>query len=215
MNKKKILWIILLIAVITIIVLAVVFAKPRNNDNTNIQITTTFNKISNIDPNNNEVENKKQIDNQKDKEKQYIKTELEDGVLYSIEGKKVEPDMIIGDNYFDTTITDIYLNPQNYSGKKIQIEGMYLLSDPKLQYTFVGRYSLNSLCPSCPAGYSVMEYQLKGNIDAQLVDEDSWIKVIGTLSKGNDETSNFEDYYYLDVISLEVMNEKGQLTVNN
>ena len=40
-------------------------------------------------------------------------------------------------------------------------------------------------------------------------------EVIGTLAVGNDITSNYTDYYYLKALSIEVMNEKGQETVNN
>ena len=45
--------------------------------------------------------------------------------------------MVIGDNYFDTTINDIYYNADDYYNKNIQIEGMYFENSP---YTFVGRY---------------------------------------------------------------------------
>ena len=37
-------------------------------------------------------------------------------------------DIVLGDNYFDTTINDIFLNPQEYYNKNIEIEGMYLLN---------------------------------------------------------------------------------------
>jgi hypothetical protein len=60
-----------------------------------------------------------------------------------------------------------------------------------------------------------MEFQLKGTIDRTFTAKDDWIKVIGTLAKGNDETSDFQDYYYLEVLSIEVMNERGVDTVNN
>ena len=89
---------------------------------------------------------------------------------------------------------------------------MYLINNP---YTFVGRYSTSNMCAYCPTGFSYLEYQLNGTIDRKLIDQDDWIKVIGTLQKGNDETSNYTDYYYLDVITLEIMNERGQETVNN
>ena len=79
----------------------------------------------------------------------------------------------------------------------------------------VGRYSTNTLCPTCPAGYSVMEYQLQGNLDRNFEDEKDWIKIIGVLEKGNDETTNFQDYYYLKALNLEVMNERGEDKVNN
>ena len=207
MSKKKILWIILLIVVIIGVIVGVVLMnnasqkqKAAAEDNSkslgNVEKVNTVTEVAKTDV-------------------KYEKLQLDDGVLYTSTGKKEEADMVIGTNYYDTTITDMYYNPQNYMNKKIEIEGMYLVSDPALPYTFVGRYSLNTLCPSCPPGYSVLEYQLQGNIDKELTNEVDWIKVVGILDKGNDETSNYNDYYFLKVLNLEVMNEMGQATVNN
>lgn len=199
MNKKKILWVILLVAFIAVVVagvMLVVSLKDKNDTDTN---TSAFSK-------NTEVEVTKVAD------KEYTRVELDDGILYSVDGEKVKADIVLGDNYFDTTINDMYLNPESYKNKNIEIEGMYLVNDP---YTFVGRYSVSNLCAYCPPGYSYMEYQLGGAIDEELVDQESWIKVVGTLKLGNDETTNYQDYYYLDVINFEIMNKKGQDTVTN
>lgn len=201
MNKNKVIWIVLFIIIIILVVTVVVMAKPGENIITNSLNEETFNK----ETSNNEIAKSKE-------NKEYIKTELSDGVLYSINGEIYKSDMVIGDNYFDTTINDIYYNPESYYNKNIEIEGMYLQNSP---YTFVGRYSTSNLCPNCPPGYSYLEFMLQGNIDAELKDEETWIKVIGTLAKGNDETSFNQDYYYLEVLSIEIMNQKGNDTVNN
>ena len=63
--------------------------------------------------------------------------------------------------------------------------------------------------------YTKREYEFDGKIDKELVDEQTWIKIVGTLEKGNDETTDFQDYYYLKVLNLEIMNERGEDTVNN
>ena len=42
--------------------------------------------------------------------------------------------------------------------------------------------------------------------------EITWIKLTGTLKKGRDL---FDEYYYIEANSFEVMNERGQDTVNN
>lgn len=217
MNKKKIMWVVLLIIVIIAIVAIIVFTS--SNRASNIEITSsvtnnTYNKNTNTI---NETESKiKENNDNYDKEDNnnviYQKIELEDGTLYSIDGKKYKADFVVGDNYFDTTITDMYYNSENYMNKNIEIEGMYF---ENLPYTFVGRYSTSNLCAYCPVGYSFLEYQLKGSLDRKFTEELDWIKVIGTLAKGNDETSNYEDYYYLEVLSLEVMNKRGQATINN
>ena len=200
MDKKKLIWILLFLIIVIGVVVFFVKAKPSENTNSDTA-SQTFKKETKT------VENTKKQEN-----KDYIKTELSDGTLYSINGEKIKSEIVIGDNYFDTTINDMYYNPESYYNKNIEIEGMYL---ENLPYTFVGRYSTSNLCPYCPTGYSYLEYQLEGKIDAEFKDEETWIKVIGTLAKGNDETSFNEDYYYLKVLSLEIMNEKGNDTVNN
>ena len=106
----------------------------------------------------------------------------------------------------------MFLNPENYMEKNIEIEGMYL---ENLPWTFVGRYSTSNVCVYCPEGYSYFEYQLKGKIDREFTAKEDWIKVIGTLAKGNDETSDYQDYYYIEVLSIEIMNERGLDTVTN
>ena len=71
----------------------------------------------------------------------------------------------------------------------------------------------NTLCPTCPSGYSVLEYQLDGKIDETFKEEDTWLKVIGELEEGYDEY--YGEYYYLKVLNLEVMKEKGDMEVVN
>lgn len=200
MNKKKIIWIVLLVAFISIVTLVVMKIKPKDTENKTTSSVVSRNSASG------------ESKNSEEKQVKVTKTELEDGTLYSFTDEEIIPDIVLTDNYFDTTINDMMLNYNTYKGKKIQIEGMYMESGP---YTFVGRYSTSNICATCPQGYSYMEYILQDKIDANLVDEDTWIKVIGTFSRGRDATSNFEDYYYLKVLSIEVMNEKGQETVNN
>ena len=200
MNKKRILWIILLIIFIVAIVLIVKLANSKSSTNDANIVDNTYNKNSNA------------IVEEKTDEAQYQKVELDDGILYSIDGKQYQSDIVIGDNYYDTTINDMFLNPENYMEKNIEIEGMYL---ENLPWTFVGRYSTSNVCVYCPEGYSYFEYQLKGKIDREFTAKEDWIKVIGNLAKGNDETSDYQDYYYLEVLSIEIMNERGLDTVTN
>ena len=197
MHKKKILWIVLLLIIITAIVVGIIIARPRNVSSLN---TDTFNKNTNtasdenvVDISDLNIDTTSLLNPNVDYSKQYKKTELSDGILYSLDGTQAKSDIVIGTNFFDTTINDIYTNPESYANKNIEIEGLYL---EDLPFTFVGRYSTSNMCPNCPTGYSYFEYALAGTIDTELKVEDSWIKIIGTLEKGNDETSNFEDYYY-------------------
>ena len=209
MSKKKLLWIIILIVFIIAVGVAIYFANTKGNKQNSNVVDNTYNKNMNVV---NEMNENKEIEEATTETVVYQKKELDDGILYSIDGKEYKSDIVIGENYYDTTINDMYLNPENYMNKNIEIEGMYL---ENLPWTFVGRYSTSNVCVYCPEGYSYMEYQLKGNIDREFTAKEDWIKVIGTLAKGNDETSDFQDYYYLEVLSIEVMNERGVDTVNN
>ena len=140
--------------------------------------------------------------------KEATQTTLKDGVEYSVTDKAIKADIVLKDNYFDTQILDFNTNFDQYEGKTVEIEGLYFENG---QYTFVGRYSTSNICPYCPTGYSYFEYEWNGDKKPELVDSESWIKVVGTLRKGNDGV----EYYYIDSATLELMNEKGQDTVSN
>ena len=200
--KKKIGYIFLLIIIVSAIVLFFIAnGKIKIDKSSNTQVLGS----RSIDENssNKVIENK---DN-----KNTVKEDAKEGTIYSLSNEKVNADIVIGDNYYDTQIKDIMYNFDSYKGKTIEIEGMFLDMNP---YTVVGRYSTSALCPYCPAGYSAFEYVWEGE-KIELKDKDSWIKVIGTLCVGNDETSDFQDYYYIQASSIEVMNEKGIDTVSN
>lgn len=188
--KKKIIYIVLLITIIVSVILFFIFLNNRDN--------ITEQRLGNVENQNNE-------------EKKTITKTLTDGTLYSLIDEEVKADVLVGDNYFDTQINNMITNSSDYDGKYIEIEGFYLKSE---SYSFVGRYSKNSLCPYCANGYSYIEYMWEGE-PIELTEEESWIKVIGTLEKGNDETSYYQDFYYLKALSIEVMNERGLETVQN
>lgn len=204
MNKNKLLWIGILIIFVIVVIMVVLKVKPKNNDGANNTTISQRGNGSETNKNTNANEN-----NAVTGENKYIKKELSDGVLYSITGDKIEPDLVIGTNYFVTTINDILLNFNDYKGKTVEIEGMYLTNLP---YMFVGRRAENILCADCPPGYSYFEFELIDNEDLKLKEEDDWIKVIGTLEAGNDSNT---DYYYIKVQSIEIMKERGQETVTN
>ena len=194
--NKKLLWIGVLIIFVGVVVAIVMAMKPKEVDPEAqaIHARAEANKIL------------------KSGDVVYKKREQDDGTVYSVIDTDIKADFTLKDYYFDTTVNDMFYNHDDYEGKIIEVTGMYLTSG---DYTFVGRYSTNSLCPTCPAGYSVVEFQLQGEIDRELKEEEDWIKVVGTLEVGNDVTSNYMDYTYLKVISLEIMNERGQDTVTN
>ena len=122
MNKKRVLWIIVLIVFIVAIVLIIKFANSKNSTNGANIVDNTYNKNSNA------------IVEEKTDEVEYQKVELKDGTLYSINGEQYQADIVIGENYYDTTINDMFLNPENYMEKNIEIEGMYLENLPYTKF---------------------------------------------------------------------------------
>ena len=211
MSKKKLMWIFILIVFVFIIVGIAIFVKPRDTSNDN---SIAVKKVTDSKTGSNEDTSKTE---EKKEKIEYKRTILEDGILYSANGEKLKSDKIIGTEYFDTTINDMYLYPEQYSGKNIEIEGLYLSTD---SYTFVGRYSTTSVCPYCSGGFSYIQYEFDGNIQENLTEQETWIKLIGTWEKGKinygtEENPYYDDYYYLKVLNFEVMNEKGEDTVKN
>ena len=210
MNKKKIMWILLLIVFVIAIIAIAVLAKPRDTSNDNSVAVKQVNDSKESKNNTSNVV-------KQNTSKEYKRSVLNDGILYSENGEKLKSDKIIGTEFFDTTINDMYLYPDNYVGKKIEIEGFYLVAEP---YTFVGRYSTSSVCPYCTGGFSYIQYEFDGKIEETLKDQETWIKLIGTWEKGKmnygtEENPYYDDYYYLKVLNFEIMNEKGEDTVKN
>lgn len=199
MSKKKIGLIILLVLIIVAVIVIIV----NSNEKQEQKIATT-NTVSDVTHQTTESQN--EIDTKTIKVSQ-----LSDGTLYSTTDEEIQADIVVGDNYFDTQMADMNLNFSNYEGKTIEIEGMYISNLP---YTFVGRYSTSNICPSCPTGYSYFEYEFDSDELPTLKDEEDWIKVIGTLRSAYDPSIS-SDYYYIEVSSLEVMNERGLDTVSN
>ena len=213
MKSKNILKKVGLIIVLIVIIIGIVFVvsnsssgKKEGKINNN---STEINKPSKSDNEEQEQEVQEQEILEENIEKRPTTvTELEDGVKYSVVDEEIKPEIVVGDNYFDTQITDFSLNFDQYEGKTVEIEGLYF---ENLPYTFVGRYSTSNICPTCPTGYSFFEYEWKGDNELSLTDSENWIKIIGTFKRGNDG----EEYYYIDVASIELMNEKGIETVSN
>ena len=211
MSKKKLMWIFILIVFVFIIVGIAIFVKPRDTSNDN---SIAVKKVTDSKTGSNDDTSKTE---EKTDKIEYKRTILDDGILYSENGEKLTSDKIIGTEYFDTTINDMYLYPENYFGKNIEIEGLYLKTDSA---TFVGRYSTASVCPFCSGGFSYVQYEFDGDIQEDLTDQETWIKLIGNFEKGKmnygtDEDPYYYDYYYLKVLNFEVMNEKGEDTVKN
>ncbi|OYP44561.1 hypothetical protein C8E03_101410 [Lachnotalea glycerini] len=116
-------------------------------------------------------------------------------------------DIVVGDNYYSTQINDWYMNFDQYEGKTVEIEGYYIAD--YLPYLFVGRYG--PTCPYCQGAYVCFEFYTKQDL-TQLISGQDWIKVKGILRKDTDESGEF---YYIEAISIEKMDEAGLDTITN
>jgi uncharacterized membrane protein YcgQ (UPF0703/DUF1980 family) len=127
MNKKKLLWIgVLIIAIIGIVVAIVVM-----NNASQSQKEAGNNDTKNL------IDAQRTAPEQLRVDGEYMKDELADGTLYTLNGKKETADVVIGTNYFDTTITDMYYNPANYQDKKIEIVIREIGPSYRKSYLFV------------------------------------------------------------------------------
>lgn len=204
---KKVFLVILLLLIISAIIFVIINSslgkKEKKSNSSGVNKITQANNEKVLQENSNQ-----DSVNQKDELKKVKIEKLDDGIKYSINDKINMPDIVIGDNYFGTQISDISMNFSQYEGKTIEIEGLYFENTP---YTFVGRFSTSTVCVDCPVGYSYFEFEWSGDEKLPVTDSESWLKIIGTLKKGNDGT----EYYYIDVANVEIMNEKGLETVSN
>lgn len=116
-------------------------------------------------------------------------------------------DIVVGDNLYTTQINDWYMNFDKYEGKSVEIEG-YFIND-YAPYTFVGRYGPS--CPYCNGGYVSFEFYTQDDLST-LKSVQDWIKVKGILRQGKDDSGVF---YYIEVLSLEKMDQVGMDTVTN
>lgn len=199
---------IVLIIVLIIILIGIFFLIINSSSGKKEQKVTIADNINK----NQEVNNETKNENIKKELKKTKIIEHDDGIEYSISDEEITPEIIVGDNYFGTQIADMSLNFDQYDGKTIEIEGLYFQNPlENIVYTFVGRYSISSICPTCPPGYSYFEYEWHGDEQIPLSDSETWIKIKGILRKGFDGS----EYYYIDAQSIEVMNEKGLETVSN
>ncbi len=204
MDKKRVIYIILFVLVILGVIGLILGLNSATEKRDNNNTASLGNKNTN-----NTVENVTTTDKDVKDTSPATVIEKNDGTFYMLTTEEIKPDIVIGDNYFDTQLSDINKNFSEYAGKTIEIEGFYLENKP---YTFVGRYSKSNLCPYCPEGYSYFEYQWNGDKAPSLQDEKGWLKIVGTLKEGKDE---YGPYYYIDAISIGVMNERGVLSVDN
>lgn len=116
-------------------------------------------------------------------------------------------DTVVGDKYYATQINDWYANFSEYEGQTVEIEGYYIDYAP---YTFIGR--LGPACQYCQGGYVCFEFVTNEEL-SKFKSESDWIKIKGILRKGDDSSAG--EFYYIEALSIEKMDEVGKATVTN
>lgn len=127
----------------------------------------------------------------------------------SFNPKKI--DIKVGDNYYMTQINDWYKNFKDYSGKSVEIEGLF---EQFGDYYYVARNGPS--CPYCTGG--MVTFEIHSDYDySKLSVGKTWIKVDGVLKKGTDvdDKGKSYDFYYIEAFVITAMPETGISTVTN
>jgi len=114
--------------------------------------------------------------------------------------------IVIKEKMFISQVNDIYLNAEDYLGKTIKLQGIFKEEQPYEgdPYCFVLRYG-----PGCCGFDGNVGFEIKWDeTRAQpFPKEDAWIETIGVLKQY--EEDGYDQYLYLDLISLNVLNKRG------
>jgi zinc transport system permease protein len=112
----------------------------------------------------------------------------------------------IKEKMFIAQTNDIYLNPDEYTGRTVKLEGLFKLiqyenrDDP---YCFVLRYGPGCCGNDGNAGFEVAwDYTLK----PQNPKEDDWVEAVGTLKTYEEDGY---PYLYIALSSLNILDKRG------
>ena len=133
---------------------------------------------------------------------------LEENVRYASlsPGKGV---VEIKEKMFLAQINDVYLNPEDYLGKTIKLEGVFKEEQGyEKSYCFVVRYG-----PGCCGndGNAGFEVAWAKEAARPYPASDSWVEATGELKSY--EEDGYSRYLYLDLSSLNVLSKRGAETV--
>jgi len=112
----------------------------------------------------------------------------------------------IKEKMFISQVNDVYLNTEDYLGKKIKIEGIFTVDNYYTRtepYRFVLRYG-----PGCCGndGNVGFEVAWPKNSKKSYPEEKSWVQAVGELKSYTEEDYQ---YFYLDLASLDVLTTRG------
>jgi hypothetical protein len=116
----------------------------------------------------------------------------------------------IKEKMFIAQTNDVYLNPQEYVGKTIKLEGLFKLEQyaggADAPYCFVIRYGPGCCGYDGNAGFEVA-WDSPGTLDAKKYPrEDDWVEAVGELKYYDEDDYPF---LYIALSSLKVLDKRG------
>jgi len=121
-------------------------------------------------------------------------------------------DLIIGDKLFIGQVNDVYRNRNDYLGKTIRIEGMFMSAESGgKEYCYVFRKGPGCCGDDGQVGFEVYwnppdSDQVPGNAKKAYPKRNDWVEAQGELKRYSENGAN---YLYLALSYLEVMEERG------
>ena len=114
----------------------------------------------------------------------------------------------ITERMFRTQIEEIYLNSDDYLGKTIRLEGIFVgfLWNQSYSY-FVYRFAAGGCCGTDQVGFEV---KWPESLREPIPENNSWVQATGVLNYGVEETFV---YLYLELTSLDVLTTRGMESV--
>ena len=115
----------------------------------------------------------------------------------------------IKEKMFISQVNDVYQNPEDYLGKTIKLEGLFKTEQGyEKSYCYVLRYG-----PGCCGYDGNVGFEVAWDKEKEKLypGEDSWVEATGELKTY--EEDGYNEFLYLDLISLNVLNKRGQETV--
>jgi uncharacterized membrane protein YcgQ (UPF0703/DUF1980 family) len=115
-------------------------------------------------------------------------------------GKKI---VEIKERYFMAQCYDVMLNPDDYKGKLLKIQGLYFEEE--------GYHGIYRRTPGCCGDDGSIGFKIE--FEGPSPKNDDWIEVVGSVVISDDE--NAYDYIYLKLESITVLTKRGKEFVTN
>jgi hypothetical protein len=118
----------------------------------------------------------------------------------------------IRERYFTEQVNNVYLNPDEYMGKTIKLEGIFVMEQN--EYWPDPYYLVYRNGPGCCGVDGVVGFEVSWDNKSkrQYPKDNSWVEAVGVVSKyGEDDGFQF---LYLDLQSLTVLQKRGREDVS-